>query len=48
MRHKNDKIDPKECINTLMRLIDLSNIKKLDFEPKNSLSQLHCIEQILL
>ncbi|CAF4470688.1 unnamed protein product, partial [Rotaria sp. Silwood2] len=44
----NDEFDTKECVNTLMRLVDLSTIKKLDFEPMNNLSQLHCIEQILL
>jgi hypothetical protein len=48
MHDENDKIDPKECVNTLMRLVDLSTIKKLDFEPKNCLFQVHCIEQILL
>ncbi|CAF3013411.1 unnamed protein product [Rotaria sp. Silwood2] len=49
MHHQeNDEIDSKQCVNVLKSYVDLSTIKTIDFEPKNDISQLHCIEQILL
>ncbi|CAF3791006.1 unnamed protein product [Rotaria sp. Silwood1] len=45
---ENDKISTKRCVNVLKSYVDLSTINKIDVEPKNDISQLYCIEQILL
>ncbi|CAF0820182.1 unnamed protein product [Rotaria sordida] len=45
---ENDEIGSKQYVNVLKSYVDLSTIKRIDFEPKNDISQLYYIEQILL
>ncbi|CAF2924685.1 unnamed protein product [Rotaria sp. Silwood2] len=43
-----DMFDQEERANKIIRFIDLTRIKKLEFRPMNVISQLHLIKQILL